>query len=46
MHTVYWLQQFLNDLKISTGVDNLGELEQMLISDVVTVEVCTYLLLQ
>ena len=39
IHTIYCLQQFLKDLKTNTGVDNLGVMEQLLISDVVTVEV-------
>ena len=41
IHTIYCLQQFLNDLKISTGVHHLGVMEQLLISDVVNVEVHT-----
>ena len=39
IHTVYCLQQFLSDLKNSTGVDDLDVRTFLLIYDTISVEV-------
>ena len=39
IHTVYYLQQFLSDLKNSAGVDDLDMRTFLLIYDTVSVEV-------